>query len=656
MDDVDSMSFNKGSSPQEILESIKLEESQRTKGRLKIFLGMAPGVGKTYAMLEEAQDLKKEQIDVVVGYVEAHERKEIEILLKNLPQIPKKTLLYKGKEFTEMDVDAIISLNPSIVLVDELAHSNVPGLKNEKRWQDVQELLNHGIHVYTTLNVQHIDSLNEIILGITGIVVRETVPDIMIEKAHSIRLVDLTPDELLQRFNEGKVYTEGLSKIAALNYFQKNKLAALREIVLRYVADKVDIDLMRMVTTKEGRIKWQTREKFLVAICESPHSETLIRATRRLATQANAPWIAVYVNTGKTLSKEEDEQLEKTLTLTRGLGSEIIIVNDPDIVEGIKKVAFQRYITQIILGRTPKEKFSLFQGPSLIDRLTTECKNIELHVIRQEKLTTVEQKKSSKWSSYFWQSKLSDYLFISFFVCLLASLSWASLYLLDYRVVEFLFFIGLCILSFFFKRGPIILAAILFGVIWGFFFTPPPAVSFFSLTSDIVLLGLYILTAISFGIFVEIAWRKKELFRKDDEKTSQITEILGCLHSNLEIHDIFTCLEESLPKVVDGMYKFVIKNNNGNLDMDNVSALVGDKERTIAFWAFKNGREAGWSTETLPLSENLYIPLKGPHEIMGLLIYKSPDERMLTKEERNLIYNFCQQFSNYLEKSLAKDI
>jgi len=646
MNDVDPMSINQGPSPQEILEGIKLEEAQRNKGRLKIFLGMAAGVGKTYTMLEEAQALRKEQINVVVGYIEAHERKEIEVLLKNLPHIPKKTLFYKDKEFTEMDVDAIISLNPSIVLVDELAHSNFPGSKNEKRWQDVQEILDHGINVHTTLNVQHIDSLNDIIFGITEIAVRETVPDIMIEKAHSIQLVDLTPDELLQRMQEGKVYAEGQSNIAALYFFQKNKLAALREIVLRYVADKVDDDLMHIVTTKEGKVEWQTREKFLVAISENPHSEKLIKATRRLATQANAPWVAVYVNTGKTLCKEDDEQLEKIHTLTRDFGAEIVTIHDPDIAEGIKRVAYQRDITQIILGRTSRDlMFSLFQGPTLVDKLTAECKNIDVHVIRKEKYAASDRK---KWSSFLWQSKFSDYLSISFFVCLIAILSWGALSFLGYRVVEFMFFIGISVLSFFFKRGPSILAAIFFGLICGFLFIPTAAESSVSVTDEVVLLVMYVLTAMSFGIFVERTWGQKELFRKSDEKGSQLTEILRCLQSNLALPDILTSLEERLPKVVHGKYKFIIKNKNGFLDMDHTTMLVGEKECITASWAFANGLDAGWSTETLPLSENLYIPLKGPHEIMGILIYSPPDKRMLTKEERNLIYNLCQQLSNYL--------
>ena len=647
------MNFNERPNPQEILEGIKLEEAQRNKGRLKIFLGMAAGVGKTYTMLEEAQILKKERIDVVVGNIESHGRKETEELLKDLPAIPKKILIYKDKEFNELDVEAIISLNPNIVLIDELAHSNIPGSKHAKRWEDVLDILDHGISVYTTMNVQHIDSLNDIVWGITEVVVRETVPDMVIEKAHSIQLIDITPDELLQRLKEGKVYTEGQSNIAALHFFQKDKLTALREIVLRYVADKIDVDLRRMVTTKEGRVEWKTREKFLVAINHNIQSQKLIRTTRRLATQANSPWIAVYVNTGKILGKEDEEQLAKNLILTRGLGAEIVTIYDPEKAQGIKRVAYQRGVTQIILGRTPKNLISsLFQGPSLLDKLAEECKDIDLHVIRQEKYTVSYKKKHFFVS---WKSKFSAYLLITFLVSMLASLSWIALSFLGYRVVELLFFIGIVALSAFFKRGPVILAAVLFGLAWGYFFIPPPAGSSFSITDEMVLLVMYVVTAISIGFFIERSWEQKELLMKGGRKAARLAEILKSLHSRLPVSDILVSLEKELPNIVDGVYKFVVKNDKGTLDMDNASTLIGNTERVTALWAFENDREAGWSTDTLPFSESLYIPLKGTHEVLGLLIYTSPDKHTLTIEERNLMYSMCQQVSSYLEKTFAMD-
>lgn len=643
------MSLNEKPSPEEVLESIKLEESQRNKGRLKIFLGMAAGVGKTYAMLEEAQVLRKEQINIVVGNIEAHGRQEIESLLENLPQVPEKTIFYRDKEFKELDVDAIIRLNPSIVLVDELAHSNIAGSKHVKRWQDVQEILDHGISVHTTLNVQHIDSLKDIVCSITELNVSEIVPDAIIEKAHSIQLIDLTPDELLQRLKEGKIYTEEQSRIAMLHFFQKNKLTALREVVLRYVADKVDIDLRLMVTTKEGRLEWKTREKFLVAINSHPQSQKLIRTARRLALQANSSWIAVYVNTGKPQSKEEEEQLAKNQSLTRSLGAEVVTVYDADIAEGIKRVAYQRNITQIVLGRTPKNPIlSLFQGPTLLDKLAAECKNVDLHVIRQEKHLPDYRK---KWSSYLGQSKFADYFYISLLVSLIASLSWAGLFLLGYKVVRFLFFISVCLLSFFFKIGPTILAVIIFGLIWGSFFIPFSSVTSPSHTDDWVLLTLYMLTSISIAIFVDRLWKQRKIVIKGDKQTSQLTEILHCLESNLALQDILVCLEEHLPGLVEGSYKFVIKNKEGTLDLNHITALTSDKERIAALWAFENGRKTGWSTDALPLSENLYIPLIGPQEKMGLLIYHPPTQRILTVEERNLIDNVCHRLSIHLEKS-----
>lgn len=646
------MSFNDRPNPDEILEAIKLEEAQRNKGRLKIFLGMAAGVGKTYSMLEEAQVLRKEQVDVVVGNVEAHGRAETEILLRNLPRIPQKSVFYKDKEFKELDVEAIIRLKPSIVLVDELAHTNIPGSKHAKRWQDVLEILDQGIDVHTTLNVQHIDSLNDIVWGITEIVVRETVPDLIIEQAHSIQLIDLTPDELLQRLKEGKVYLEEQSKIASLHFFQKDKLTALREIVLRYVADKIDVDLRRAVSTKEGRIDWKTREKFLVAINQSPDSQKLIRTTRRLATQANAPWVAVYVDTGKTLNKEDDELLEKNFTLTRGLGAEVVTIHDPDIAEGIKRVAYQRGITQIILGRTPKNViFSLFQGPTLQDTLASECKEIDLHIMRQDKYAVPYRKSGFSFS---WRSKYSDYLYASLSVSLMAILSWIAIPFLSYRIVQVLFIIGIVALSAFFKRGPIVLAAILYGIIWSFLFYLPVAGLGGRSAEDFILLVLYVLTAMGIGVLVDKAREQRELLSKGDKKAFEVSEILRGLDSNLALHDISLYIQESLPKVLEGTYNFAFKNKEGGIDLDAVPALVADnKERMTALWAFDNAQEAGWSTDTMPLSQYLYIPLKKHHEVLGVLIYGPQGKRLLSLEDRNLLYNMSRQLTNAFESASA---
>ena len=640
------MNFDDRPSPQDILEAIKLEEAQRSKGRLKIFLGMAAGVGKTYAMLEEARTLKKEQINVFIGTIESHGRKETEILIDDLFQVPKKILFYKEKEFKEMDIDAIISLHPSVVLVDELAHSNIPGSKHEKRWQDVIEILDHGINVYTTLNVQHIDSLSDTVAGITEITVRETIPDMIIEKAHSIQLIDLTPDELLQRLKEGKVYTAGQSEIAIQHFFQKNKLTALREIVLRYVADKIDIELSRMITTKDGKIEWRTKEKFLVAISHNRSTHKLIRATRRLANRLNAFWMAVYVNTGKTKTFEEMLQLEKNFKLVHALSAEVFTINDPDIAKGIKRVAFQRGITQIILGRRSKSFYnSFFQGPTLINRLSTECRNVDIHVIRENNYTDFDEKKSF---SFPMQTKILDYFSVSLGVSLIGLASFAALSYLSYRVVEFLFFISVSALSIFFKKGPIILAAILFFLIWSIFFIPELTDPTFMESDDLILLLLYILTVIGVS-FIADKFKQQFFLNTIAQETSRFEEILSSLDGSSKMNEVLEFIEAEMPKILDGTYKFVVK-TNGLLKLDEIPLLSNPKELNTALWSFENGQKAGWSTETLPFSENLYIPLSGPAETLGILIYRSSDNRLLTLEEQCMLDSLCKKVVQSLEK------
>ncbi len=640
------MNFYDRPSPQEILEAIKLEEAQRSKGRLKIFLGMAAGVGKTYAMLEEARTLKKEQINVLIGTIESHGRAETELLMESLPQIPMKILLYKEKEFKEMDVDAIISLHPSVVLVDELAHSNVPGSRNEKRWQDVIEILDHGINVYTTLNVQHIDSLSETVVGITEMNVREIIPEMIIEKAHSIQLIDLTPDELLQRLKEGKVYTADQSAIAIQHFFQKNKLTALREIVLRYVADKINIELSRIIKTKDGKIEWRTKEKFLVAISSNRSSHKLIRTARHLASRVNAFWIAVYVNTGTSKTSEQMLQLEKNFRLVENLGAEVVTINDPDIAKGIKRVAFQRGITQIILGRASNNYFhSLFQGLNLMTRLSTECRNVDIHVIREDKYTDFEKKKSF---SFPVQSKILDYFSILLLVPLIGLASFATLSLLGYRVAEFLFFISVSALSIFFNTGPIIFASILFFLIWSIFFIPQLTHSPFSETEDLVILLLYVFTAIGISFFAD-KFKQQFFINNSTKQTSRFEEILSSIDGSATLNEVFESIESEMPKNLDGSYKFVIKTNS-LFKPDEIPLLSQPKELNTAIWAFENGQKAGWSTETLPFSENLYIPLKVSNETFGLLIYRSPDKRPLTVDEYHLLDTLCKEVACYIKK------
>lgn len=370
--------------PDKLLHAIQADEINTQKGSLKLFLGMAAGVGKTYSMLKAAQQLQRTGLDLAVGIVDTHGRKETAALLQGLRVIPPRQISYKGALFIELNLDEILRVKPSLILVDELAHSNVPGSKHAKRWQNVVELLSHGIDVYTTLNVQHIESLKEFVESITGISIRETVPDSIIEKAASIELIDLTPEELLERLKQGKVYLGDKSSIAARNFFQKDRLMALREILMRYAAEKIEHDLHSMISTAARPIGWKHREKLLAAVTCTSHSQMLIRTTRRLAFNLNAPWIALHVDDGSIVDPEEKILLAKNLLIAHDLGAEVITVNDQDVAGAIKRTCRQQGVTQIIIGQEQAGfSFASLFRRTLLDQLAYNCSEFDVHIVRK---------------------------------------------------------------------------------------------------------------------------------------------------------------------------------------------------------------------------------------------------------------------------------
>ncbi|NBV43041.1 two-component sensor histidine kinase, partial [bacterium] len=348
-------------------------------GKLTIFLGMAPGVGKTYAMLQAGQEQLRQGVDVLIGYVETHRRVETEALARSLPILPRKIIDYQGRTFEELDLSAVLDRQPKIVLVDELAHTNIPGSIHEKRWQDVDAILESGIDVYTTLNIQHVESRSEEVQSLAGIPIHETVPDLMLERAAEVRLVDLSPADLLQRLREGKVYLPHKIEQAASHFFEPETLSALREMVLRFTAEKVDTDLHRSAAFQTKKKIWNLNERFIVAVSHSPYSKVLIRTARRLAFSLGAPWIAVYVNQGLSLTNQEREQLSQNLELAKNLGADVITTADSDLMAAIKRVSVERNVTKIVTGRSLSVWWNRFV-PSLSQRFVTELPHLDVYV------------------------------------------------------------------------------------------------------------------------------------------------------------------------------------------------------------------------------------------------------------------------------------
>ncbi len=640
--------------PEALLEAVTREEERSHKGRLKIFLGMAAGVGKTFGMLEEAQQRHQEGLDVVVGLICTHGRLETEHLLKGLKSIPERIVSYKGKNLSELDIDEILRRKPQLVLIDELAHTNIPESRHLKRWQDVLEILEAGIDVYTTLNVQHIESLKEVIERITDTTIRESVPDLVIERAESIQLIDLTPKELLDRLKEGKVYLGNQSKIAAEHFFQADRLTALREIVLRFTAEKVDYDLHAMISSIERTSGWKPRERLLVAVSHSPHSQRLIRTTRRLAFNLGAPWIALHIDNGRVLNEVESVVLARNLALARDLGAEVMTISDPDIVDGIQRMARQRSVTQIIIGRPPHRGFwDFFMRFQLLDRLARECTDVDIHVIRQNRVyARGRQLRFSSWEKV----QILPYFAIMAFVLMLGGVNWLLLPWIGYKVVGVVFLIGILFLSLFFRMGPIILASLMYALMWDYFFIPPVGTFTIGSSEDMALLTLYVITAVVTGILTDRGRQHKELLAKREESSRALYEIVRHIASAPSKQEILQAVEERLGLLFDGKFAILSKGADNELILDRGYSLLSDeKDRNAALWVFEKGCEAGRSTSTLPSINHFLIPLRGYNSVVGVLVFHPKTDRILTSEDKSFLYAVGQQLANYLDRTFAEE-
>src|SRR5712664_3339107 len=375
-------------SPEALLEAARREEGR--VGKLRIFVGAAPGVGKTYEMLQSARARRQDGYDVVVGVVETHGRKETEALLEGLETVPRQRVEYRGQLLEEMDLDAIIARHPQIVLVDELAHTNAPGGRHPKRYLDVEELLSHGIDVYSTVNIQHIESLNDVVAQITHVRVRETVPDSVFDRADAVELIDLTPDDLIQRLKEGKVYVPKQAERALEHYFSPGNLTALRELALRRTAERVDEQLLTHMQANAIAGPWAAGERILVCISEDPRAVGLVRATKRLADRLHAPWTAISIETRRSLQLTDDERdrLADMLRLAEALGGEALTIPGTQrrIADDILTFARSNNVTQIVSGKSTRTWwFELLRG-SVVHDLVRRAGNISVNVIAGEEL------------------------------------------------------------------------------------------------------------------------------------------------------------------------------------------------------------------------------------------------------------------------------
>lgn len=642
--------------PDQILETFNKREKKKRGGRLYLFIGMAPGVGKTFAMILAAQEAKKDGVDVVAGVVETHGRKDTEALLAGLTFLPKTTLHYRDKDLLEMDLDGILARKPGLVLVDELAHTNAPGSRHAKRWQDVYEILDAGIDVFSTLNVQHVESRKETVEQIAGIRVNETVPDSVFDRAHQIRLIDLSPQDLLRRLREGKVYLGDQAQLAQENFFKEDKLTALREISLRLTAEKVDVDLQAYSADRAIDETWLVSERLLVLIGTSSSSEALIRAARKQAFNLEAPWIAVYVDTAQTLNENQKASLAKNLQLAHSLGAEVMTLTDTDVAQAIIRLAVQRNVTQIIIGRRSGGTFSWFwHRTSLLEKLLKS--DISIQVVQE---SPANSGSTSGWMGEFFhlEAGIGSYLSAGLFILSLTLINYLLISLIGYRAVGFIFLFGTLLLSVTLSFGPIIFMATMTALIWGIFFIPPQGKLQFDAAEDIFMVATYLVAAIATGILTRRSIKHQRILAKRERRAQILYEISQEIASKLRKEEMITQVGKKMGDFLNAQCDVILARKEGGLKnnaLERLKLAKIDKEMVVAQWVFDNQKPAGWSTDTLAGAEALYVPLPSNNEKIGVLVFKPNKSTNLLPADQELIFSVAGQLAMSLEKEILRE-
>ncbi len=646
--------------PDELLAAIQKDEARQQRAKLKIFFGMVAGVGKTYTMLNAARQLQSEGVDVVVGYVETHKRAETEALLDGLEIIPRQKLEYRGTILEEMDIDAILARQPKLVLVDELAHTNAPGARHIKRYQDVIELLEAGIDVYTTVNVQHFESRADAVSQITGITIHETVPDSVLDMANEIELIDLSPDDLRKRLAEGKVYVPDRIETAANNFFRTGNLTALREMALRLTAEHVDHKLQDYMQVKRIAGPWKSGERLMVAIGVSPFSEKLIRWTRRVAYNLEAPWLVAYIETSRTLSAEDKERLAQNLALARNLGSEIVISAGDDIDEALIRLARQRNVTQIVVGKPQSSRWQRFlRGGSLVDKLIHASGNIDIYVVTGDepeqtkpRLPLPRTVQHSSWRQYLWA------IIIVAIITAIDLLAFNYFEFLEYEVVGLTELFAVLLIAIYIGRGPALLAAAVSAISWNFLFITPRFTFEISRLQDLILFGLYFVIAIFTGNLTARVRTQERQARYNADRTMALYTLAHETATAVNMEDVLGTGVAQIEHVFDAQVAIILLQSDGRLGREahNCSTLqVDEKDFSVATWVFEHGKPAGRFTDTLPLATAQFLPLLTPNRTVGVMAIRTRQNERLSFDQEAMLETFTYQIALVIEREMLDE-
>jgi two-component system sensor histidine kinase KdpD len=637
--------------PDALLEHFREETKASKRGKLKVFFGYAAGVGKTYCMLEAARAQAAAGTDVVLGYVEPHARPETEALTLGMQFLAPRIVEYKGVKLKEFDLDAALASKSAIVIVDELAHTNAPGSRHAKRWQDVEELLNAGINVYSTLNVQHIESLNDIVAQISGIQVRETISDNVFDHADSIELVDLPPEELLQRFQEGKVYVPAQAQQAMGKFFRLPNLIALRELALRRTADRVNAQ-GQAARGSEAKV-WATSERLLVCVGSSPTSARVIRIAKRMAAALRAPWIAANVDTGSVISDASREKLTRNLNLAQQLGAETTTLAGQDVAEEIVKYAHARNVTKIVIGKTGQSRWRELLGKSVVNELLHRSGDVDVYVIRgkEEPAAGVPSGLSVgrgeiDYGKYAWAVVVTA-------LCTLVAWLMYGLGLSPINQVM-VYFLGVAYVAVRYGRGAGIVASVLGVLAFDFFFIDPRISFAVRDTQYIITFAVMLVISVLISTLADRIRRQAEASRQRERRTGVLYRFSRKLAGIAGTHQLVTAAEAQLSENFASEVAIFLPDESGKLKATlggSASFAANEREIAVAQWVFEHGQLAGTGTDTLPDAQALYLPLGGSQGAVGVLALR-PIElgRFNAPDQRQMLETLASQIALAIER------
>lgn len=644
--------------PDALLRELRKSEEKERRGKLKVFLGAAAGVGKTYAMLTEAHEQIQRGVDVVAGYIEPHGRVETEALAEGIPQLPYLVIRHRDVALREFDLDKALERKPQILLVDELAHTNAPGCRHPKRWMDVEELLQSGINVYTTVNVQHVESLNDVVAQITGVQVRETVPDAMLDRANEIELVDLPPDELLQRLHEGKVYVPGQVAEAVQSFFRKGNLIALRDLALRQTAEHVEADLQTYRMEHAVRETWAAGNRILVCLAPNRLANRVVRVAKRLAGQLHAELVAVYVENPRSLrmTPQARQLALDAMELASSLGMETITLSGTDIVAEVLKVARQRNVTLIVVGKPVKPRWREYIFGSVVDELVRHSGTIDVHVITGSgdaatAAPAIYRSPGSTWRSFTTAvSTVALATVLGTFIRPHVQLSNVIMvYLLAVAVVAA-------------RSGPseAVVASVLSVLGFSAFFVTPMAEQGPQGTEYLITFAMMMLVALLISSLALRLRVQADAARERERRTNALYELTRDLARSRSKKEIGEATAEKIRRAIDADVAILVLDENQKLAPIVVSSSEFEQqpsEHAVLMWCFTHGERAGRGTNTLPGADGLYLPLKTDRGVVGVLgVLMHAKETKLGGVESGLLDTFVSQAALAFERTiLAKE-